>query len=136
MWKKRYREDYWQSAKNLKIISESWSLYEKIQSSPKRVDEEKPKLKIILKDHENGITVEIISESRIMQKLAKRTLNKHVEKSFRVNPLKTHHYAVEFPDRLIGKIIGKKGEGLKRLVKDVVHHKGRCMIHKTIVTQQ
>lgn len=118
-------------AKNLKkIISESWSLYEKIQSSPKRVDEEKPKLKIILKDHENGITAEIISESRIMQKLAKRTLNKHVEKSFRVNPLKTHHYVIEFPDRLIGKIIGKKGEGLKRLVKNVVHHKGQCMIHE------
>ena len=63
-----------------------------------------------------------------MQKLAKRTLNKHVERSFRVNPLKTHHYAVEFPDRLIGKIIGKKGEGLKRLVKDVVHHKGQFYI--------
>ena len=118
-------------AKNLKkVISESWALYDKIQSSPKRIDEEKPKLKIILKDHENGITAEIISESKIMQKLAKRTLNKHVEKSSRVNPLKTHHYVIDFPDRLIGKIIGKKGEGLKRLIKDVVRHKGQCMIHE------
>lgn len=118
-------------AKNLKkIIAESWTFYDKIQSSPKRIDEEKPKLRIILKDHENGIIAEISSESKIMQKIAKRTLTKHVEKLFRVNPLKTHHYVIDFPDRLIGKIIGKKGEGLKRMIKEVVRHKGQCMIHE------
>ena len=96
-------------AKNLKkVISNSWSYYEKFQSSPNRIDEDKPKLRIILNKHDNGITVEIVSESKIMQKLAKRSLNKHVENIFKDNPLNTHHYVIEFPDRLVGQIIGKK----------------------------
>jgi predicted RNA-binding protein YlqC (UPF0109 family) len=118
-------------AKNLKkIIAESWSLYDKIQSSPKRIDEEKPKLRILFKKHDEGINVEIISESKIMQKLTKRIINKHAENYFKLNPLKTHHYAIEFPDRLIGKIIGKKGSGLKKILNDIIYQKDQCMIHE------
>ena len=65
-----------------------------------------------------------------MQKLAKRTLNKHVERIFKENPLKTHHYVTEFPDRLVGKIIGKGGSGLKKILNDISHQKGQCMIHE------
>ena len=46
-----------------KVIKESWDMYDRVQKTKNRVEEEKPKLRILLKDHEEGVTAEILSES-------------------------------------------------------------------------
>jgi len=116
-----------------RVISGAWTMYERLQESDKRVEEEKPKLRIILKDHEEGIRVEIISESETMQKLAQKTLDKSIEYMVkrRVHEtLKTEHYLVDFPERLLGKLIGKSGQNLKRLQNDIIYEDRRVQIHK------
>lgn len=106
-------------AKGLKgVISGSWSMYEALQKSEKRVDEEKPKVRIVLKGHEEGVQVEIISESESMRKLAQLSLDKHVQKIKKTGSLKAHEFLVEYPHRLLGKLIGKKAQNLTRLLND------------------
>lgn len=113
-----------------RVISGSWKMYERVQGSEKRVDEEKPKLRIILKEHDEGVMAEIISESVTMQKLAQLSLDKHIESSLKGTQLATRHYAVELNERLIGKLVGKKGSGIKRLLNDIIYQNKKIMIHK------
>ena len=116
-----------------RVISGAWTMYERLQDSEKRVEEEKPKLRIVLKDHEEGIQVEIISESETMQKLAQKSLDKSIEfmaKKRLHDSLKTEHYLVEFPERLLGKLIGKSGQNLKRLQNDIIYEDKKVQIHK------
>lgn len=106
-----------------RVISGAWTMYERLQESDKRVEEEKPKLRIILKDHEEGISVEIISASETMQKLAQMSLDKSVaflSKKRLHDTLKTEHFLIDFPERLLGKLIGKGGANLKRLQNDII----------------
>lgn len=116
-----------------RIISGAWTMYERLQESDKRVEEEKPKLRIILKDHEEGIQVEIISESETMQKLAQKSLDKSIEfmtkKRLHVS-LTTENYLVDFPERLLGKLIGKGGANLKRLQNDIIYEDKKVQINK------
>ena len=88
-------------------------MYERLQESENRVEEEKPKLRIVLKDHDEGINVEIISESETMQKLAQKSLARNIsgmmKKRDRNESLKTEHFVVDYPERLLGKLIGKGG---------------------------
>jgi hypothetical protein len=116
-----------------RVISGSWMMYERLQSSDKRVDEEKPKLRIILKDHEEGISVEIISASETMQKLAQKSLDKSVaflSKKRVHDTLNTEYFLIDFPERLLGKLIGKSGAGLKRLQNDIIYADKKVQIHK------
>ena len=106
-----------------RVISGAWAMYERLQDSEKRVEEEKPKLRIILKDHAEGISVEIISDSENMQNLAQKSLDKSVaflSKKRLHETLKTGHFLIDFPERLLGKLIGKKGANLKRLQNDII----------------
>lgn len=116
-----------------RVISGAWTMYERLQESEKRVEEEKPKLRIILNDHEEGIQVEIISESETMQKLAQKSLDKSIEfmvkKRLHVS-LKTENYLIDFPERLLGKLIGKSGQNLKRLQNDIIYENKKVQIHK------
>jgi len=108
-------------------------MYERLQDSDKRIDEEKPKLRIVLKDHDEGIMVEIISESETMRKLAQKSLDKSIEfmtKKRLHDSLKTEHFLVEFPERLLGKLIGKSGQNLKRLQNDIIFQDKNVQIHK------
>lgn len=106
-------------ARGLKgVISGSWSMYEVLQKSEKRVEEEKPTIRIVLKGHEEGVQVEIISESENMRKLAQLSLDKHIQKIKKTGSLKAHEFLVEFPHRLLGKLIGKKAANLNRLLND------------------
>lgn len=116
-----------------RVISGAWTMYERLQDSEKRVEEEKPKLRIVLKDHEEGIQVEIISESETMQKLAQKSLDKSIEfmaKKRLHESLKTEYYMVDFPERLLGKLIGKSGQNLKRLQNDIIYEDKKVQIHK------
>ena len=116
-----------------RVISGSWTMYERLQSSDKRVDEEKPKLRIVLKDHDGGISVEIISESETMRRLAQKSLDKSVEfmaKKRENENLKTEYFLIDFPERLLGKLIGKSGAGLKRLQNDIIYEDKKVQIHK------
>ena len=116
-----------------RVISGAWTMYERLQDSDKRIDEEKPKLRIILKDHEEGIMVEIISESETMRKLAQKSLDKSIEfmaKKRLHDSLKTEHFLVEFPERLLGKLIGKSGQNLKRLQNDIIFQDKKVQIHE------
>lgn len=116
-----------------RVISGAWTMYERLQDSEKRVEEEKPKLRIILKDHEEGIQVEIISESETMQKLAQKSLDKSIEfmaKKRLHDSLKTENYLIDFPERLLGKLIGKSGQNLKRLQNDIIYEDKKVQIHK------
>lgn len=103
-----------------RVISNTWLYYERLQNSDKRVEEQKPKLRIVLKDHDEGITSEIISESTTIQKLAQLSLDKHIAfiMSKRVNLPK--ELIIEYPHRLLGKLIGKKASGIKKLISDSI----------------
>ena len=122
-------------AKNLKsIISGAWNMYERLQDSENRVEEEKPKLRIILNDHDEGIKVEIISESETMQKLAQKSISRNIsgmlKKRNQNETLKTEHFIIDYPERLLGKLIGKGGAGLKRLQNDIIYQDKKVQIHK------
>jgi hypothetical protein len=80
--------------------------------------EDKPTIRIVLKGHEEGVQVEIISESENMRKLAQLSLDKHIQKIKKTGSLKAHEFLVEFPHRLLGKLIGKKAANLNRLLND------------------
>ena len=116
-----------------RVISGAWTMYERLQESEKRVEEEKPKLRIVLKDHDEGISVEIISESETMRKLAQKSLDKSIDfmKKKRLHEtLKTENFLVEFPERLLGKLIGKSGANLKRLQNDIIYQEKKIQIDK------
>lgn len=116
-----------------RVISGAWTMYERLQDSGKRIDEEKPKLRIILKDHEEGIRVEIISESETMQKLAQKSLDKSIQfiSNKRTHEsLSTENFLIEFPERLLGKLIGKGGANLKRIQNDIIYQDKKIQIEK------
>jgi hypothetical protein len=113
-----------------KVISESWAMYDRVQASENRVEEEKPKLRILLKDHEEGVTAEIVSESETIRKLTKRSLDKHVIECQKRKSLGSKEFFVEFPERLLGMIIGKKGSGLNRILKEAIYQDKKIVIHR------
>ena len=116
-----------------RVISGAWTMYERLQDSDKRIDEEKPKLRIVLKDHEEGIQVEIISESETMQKLAQKSLDKSIQfisKKRLHETLLTEHFRIDFPERLLAKLIGKRGAKLKRLQNDIIYQNKTVQIDK------
>ena len=109
-------------AKGIKsILSKSWTLYERIQNSDKKIEEDKPKLKIILNEsNENSsIIVKIESESDIMKKIAKKSLENHIKfiNTKRLRNNIPHEFIIELPHRLIGKLIGKKAANLNDILK-------------------
>ena len=68
-----------------------------------------------------------------MQKLAQKALDKSIEfmaKKRVHESLKTEHYLVDFPERLLGKLIGKSGQNLKRLQNDIIYEDRQIQIHK------
>ena len=117
-----------------RVISGAWTMYERLQSSDKKVSEEKPKLRIVLKDHEGGIRVEIISDSVTMQKLAQKSLDRSVEfllkKRESTTSLRTEFFLVDMPERLLGKLIGRGGAGLKRLQNDIIYQNKKVAINR------
>ncbi len=117
-----------------RVISGSWTMYERLQSSDRKIDEEKPKLRIVLKEHEEGIQAEIISDSVTMQKLAQKSLDRSVEfvlkKRASTISLKTESFLIDFPERLLGKLIGRQGAGLKRLQNDIIYQNKKVMINR------
>ena len=116
-----------------RVISGAWTMYERLQDSDKRVNEEKPKLRIVLKEHDEGIQAEIISESETMRKLAQKSLDKSIDfmsKKRLHDSLKTENYLIDFPERLLGKLIGKSGQNLKRLQNDIIYEDKKVQIHK------
>lgn len=122
-------------AKNLKrVISGAWNMYERLQDSENQVEEDKPKLRIILNDHEEGIKVEIISESETMRKLAQKSLDRNVSEIMKKRnqnvTLKTEYFLIDYPERLLGKLIGKGGAGLKRIQNDIIYEDKKVQIDK------
>jgi hypothetical protein len=113
-----------------KVIKESWDMYARFQKTKNRVEEEKPKLRILLKDHEEGVTAEILSESETIRKLTKRSLDKHVIECQKRKSLGSKEFFVEFPERLLGMIIGKKGSGLNRILKEAIYQDKKIVIHR------
>jgi hypothetical protein len=113
------------------VIKGAWAMYDRVQASEKRIEEEKPKpFRIILKDHEEGVTAEIHSESETMRKFAQRSLDKHVESCIKKKSLGGKEFFVEFPERLLGMLIGKKGSGLNRILKDTIYQDKKIVIHR------
>ena len=120
-----------------RVISGTWQMYERLQSSSKRIEEDKPKLRLVLKDHDEGITVEIISESETMRKLAQLNMDRSVADLMKMksknNALKTQHFVVDCDERLLGKLIGRGGSGLKRLQNDIIYKDKKIAINKSDV---
>lgn len=112
-------------AKGIKsILSKSWNMYERIQNSDKKVDEDKPKLRIILNESndKSSIIVKIESESEIMRKIAKKSLENHIKflNSKKQKNNAPYEFIIEFPHRLIGKLIGKKASNLNDIIKQTI----------------
>jgi len=112
-----------------KVISDSWAMYDKFQASSNRIDEVKPKLRIILNDHDAGVEAEIVSGSTIMQKLCQRSLDNHITEIKKRMMNGSQEFVIEFPQRLMGMIIGKGGSGLKRLLNDAIYQEKKMMIN-------
>jgi hypothetical protein len=113
-----------------KVLSESWAMYERVQASENRVEEAKPKMRIILKDHEEGVTAEIFTESQTMQKLAQCSLDKHIASCQKKKQFGSKDFIIEYPERLLGKLIGRQASGLNRILKDAIYQDKQVMIHK------
>ena len=111
-------------------IQRAWAMYDRVQASEKRIEEEKPKVRILLKDHDEGVTAEIQSESETMRKFAQRSLDKHVESCIKKKSLGAKEFFAEFPERLLGMLIGKKGAGLNRILKDTIYQDKKIVIHR------
>jgi len=112
------------------VLKESWAMYDRVQASEKRNEEEKPKLKILLKDHDEGVIAEIQSESTTMQKLTQCALDKHILLCQKKKSLGKKEFIVEYPERLLGMLIGKKGSGLNRILKDAIYQDKKIVIHR------
>jgi len=107
-----------------KCISNSWRMYEKFQSSDKKVEEEKPTLRIFFKkgddsDTETNVSVDIISHSNTMQKLAYLSIKKHVGEYVNKKDLASHSFVVEYPHNLIGHFIGKGWKNAQTIVSSI-----------------
>tara|TARA_B110001450_G_scaffold71997_1_gene68241 strand:+ start:29 stop:799 length:771 start_codon:yes stop_codon:yes gene_type:complete len=113
-----------------KVLSESWAMYERVQASANRVEEEKPKMRILLKEHDEGVIAEILTESQTMQKLAQRSLDKHIASCQKKKQFGSRDFIIEYPERLLGKLIGRQATGLNRILKDAIYQDKQVMIHK------
>jgi len=103
-----------------KTITASWSMYEQVQKSDKKVDEKKPTLRIVLKEtSEGGVEAEIISPSETMRKLAQLSLDNHLKAFFSTKSLQSYTFVSDFPHNCLGQLIGKKASGLNRILKEV-----------------
>jgi hypothetical protein len=112
------------------VLAESWEMYERVQASEKRVEEEKPKMRILLKEHDEGVIAEIFTESQTMQKLAQCSLDKHIASCQKKKQFGSRDFIIEYPERLLGKLIGRKATGLNRILKDAIYQDKQVMIHK------
>ena len=112
-----------------KVLSESWTMYERVQASENRVDEEKPRMRILLKEHDDGVNAEIFTESDTMQKLAQRSLDKHISSCQKKKQFGSKDFIIEYPERLLGKLIGRQAAGLNRILKDAIYQDKKLMIH-------
>ena len=113
-----------------KVLSESWAMYERVQASANRVEEEKPKMRILLKEHDEGVIAEILTESQTMQKLAQCSLDKHIASCQKKKQFGSRDFIIEYPERLLGKLIGRQATGLNRILKDAIYQDKQIMIHK------
>jgi hypothetical protein len=110
-----------------KVISGTWRKYDQVQNSENKVEEEKPTLRIILKESDGNVEAEIVSPSETMQKLAQLTLNHHVKEFIKSKSLHSYSFVAEMPHHLLGQLIGKKASGLNRLLNDV------CATNKQLI---
>ena len=112
-----------------KVISAAWAMYDRVQASSNRIEEVKPNLRILIKDHDGGVEAEIVSGSETMQKLCRLRLDNHISEIQKMKVNGSTVFVTEFPQRLMGMIIGKGGSGLKRLLNDAVYHEKKMMIN-------
>jgi hypothetical protein len=124
-------------AKGIKsVLSKSWNMYDRIQNSDKKIDEDKPKLRIILNESNDNssISVKIESESEIMRKIAKKSLENHIKfiNSKKQKNNIPYEFIIEFPHRLIGKFIGKKASNLNDIIKRTLEEDIDDNDHETI----
>jgi hypothetical protein len=113
-----------------KTITGAWRMYEMNQKSENKVDEPKPSLRIVLKESDESVEAEIISSSMAMRKLAKRSLDNHVEEFCSVRTLQSYTFVAECHHHLLGQLIGKKASGLTRLLESVYNTGGESQFIK------
>jgi len=116
-----------------RCISDSWRMYDKLQSSDKKIEENKPSLRIVFRgDREEDINenypdqvwIEISSASENMMKLSELSVRKHIKKFIASNTLSPQAFIIEFPERLLGKLIGKQASGLNRILSNAIKNRG------------
>jgi|TARA_B110000208_G_scaffold11054_1_gene13881 hypothetical protein len=119
-------------------ISDSWKKYKMLQKSENKVQEERPSLRIIFHPLKNEtevndtypeqVWIEIVSESDALQKISQMVVKNHCKDIVAQSTLGSQEYLVEFPQRLIGQLIGKKASGLNRLLASAIRDGSNTMI--------
>jgi len=119
-------------------ISDSWKKYKMLQKSENKVQEERPSLRIIFHPLKNEtevndtypeqVWIEIVSESDALQKISQMVVKNHCKDIVAQSTLGPQEYLVEFPQRLIGQIIGKKASGVNRLLAEAIRDGSNTMI--------
>jgi len=114
-----------------KCISNAWRLYEKFQSSDKKVDEDKPTLRIVFQPQRQTdepqfpeVWVEVYSESKTMRGLASLTVKKNVETYVQKKDTSSYSFVIEYPHNLIGHFIGKGWKNAKNIASSVIYEDG------------
>jgi hypothetical protein len=107
-----------------KCIANSWRMYEKFQSSDKKIEEEKPTLRIVFQngteDDPTNVAVEIFSESETMLSLASLSVNKHTTEHGNNKRLSSYSIVVEYPHNLIGTFIGKGFKNVNKILSTAI----------------
>ena len=127
-------------------ISNTWRLYDKLQNSENKVIEEKPTLRIVFRDGDESsnnlntgeeVWVDIISNSETMLELGKLSVKKHIiqfmkykEKNNKRKSLMSHSFVIDFPNMLIGRLIGKQGNNLKQIINQVIYENKQIQINE------
>jgi len=105
-----------------KTIKDAWQMYEQVQKSKNKIEEDKPTIRIVLKEtEEEKVEVEIISPSETMRKLAQLSMDNHLKSFVSTKKLQSYTFVAEMPHHLLGQLIGKKASGLQRLLQDAIY---------------
>lgn len=101
-------------------LNQSWKLYESYTKS-KQIKEPKPTIKIKFIEENDDIYVEVHSESKIMINMGHISVKKHILNCKRKQTTRPYTFVAEYPEHLMGLLIGKNGSKLKDIIDKSIY---------------
>ena len=108
-------------------ITQSWNLYDSYTNS-KNIKEPKPTIRIKFIPENNDIYVEVYSESKIMINMGHISVKKHILNCKKKQTIHPYIFVAEYPEHLMGLLIGKKGSKLKDIINKSIYDENEVKI--------